>query len=133
MILSGLAFALVNLGSQYLTMTLGLSSPIVAFGQYFVALLFSLPWLFKVGLSAARTGHPVRHMLRVAFAVLGVQAWTAGLAHVPIWQAIALIMTSPFFVTLGAHLFLKERIGLHRLARHDYRLCWRHDHSGTLV
>lgn len=115
MILAGLAFALVNLATQYLTMRMGLSSPVVAFGQYFVALLISLPWLFKMGMNAARTRHPWQHGLRVLFAVLGVQAWMAGLAHVPIWQAIALIMTSPFFVTLGASLFLNETIGLHRL------------------
>ena len=116
MIIAGLAFALVNLSTQYLTMRLGVSSPMVAFGQYFVAFIFMLPWLFRVGLGAAHTRYVWRHVLRVLFAILGVQAWTAGLAHVPIWQAIALIMTSPFFVTLGAHLFLKETIGFHRLS-----------------
>ncbi|WP_319532987.1 DMT family transporter [uncultured Cohaesibacter sp.] len=116
MICAGFTFALVNLATQYLTMRLGVASPFVAFGQYFAALLFSLPWLMKVGLKAARTKAPGRHLLRVIFAVLGVQAWVAGLAYVPIWQGIALIMTSPFFVTLGAHLLLKEKIGIHRLA-----------------
>ena len=116
MILAGLSFALVNLATQYLTMRLGMASPVVAFWQYFIALLFSLPWLAKVGLRAARTQYPGRHIVRVLFAILGVQAWVAGLAYVPIWQAIALIMTSPFFVTLGAHFLLKERIGPHRLA-----------------
>ena len=116
MICAGLSFALVNLATQYLTMRLGVASPFVAFGQYFAALLFSLPWLMKVGLKAVHTKAPGRHLLRVIFAVLGVQAWVAGLAYVPIWQGIALIMTSPFFVTLGAHLLLKEKIGIHRLA-----------------
>ncbi|SNY90125.1 S-adenosylmethionine uptake transporter [Cohaesibacter sp. ES.047] len=116
MICAGLSFALVNLATQYLTMSLGVTSPVVAFGQYFAALLFSLPWLLKVGIRAARTNATGKHLLRVIFAVLGVQAWVAGLAHVPIWQGIALIMTSPFFVTLGAHLILKEKIGIHRLA-----------------
>ena len=115
MIVAGLAFALVNLSTQYLTMKLGVSSLIVAFGQYFIAFLFSLPWLFKIGLGAARTRQVGKHVLRVIFAVLGTQAWTAGLAYVPIWQAIALIMTSPFFVTLGAYLFLHEKVGPHRL------------------
>ena len=115
MILAGLSFALVNLATQFLTMRLGMASPVVAFGQYLVALLASLPWLFRVGWHAVRTQHPVQHVLRVLFAILGVQAWVAGLAHVPIWQAIALIMTSPFFVTLGAFLFLGEKIGPQRL------------------
>ena len=116
MVLAGLAFALVNLSTQYLTMKLGVSSLIVAFGQYFIAFFFSLPWLLKVGLGAARTNQVGKHVVRVVFAVLGTQAWTAGLAYVPIWQAIALIMTSPFFVTLGAYLFLHEKVGPHRLA-----------------
>ncbi|MCT4655703.1 MAG: DMT family transporter [Cohaesibacter sp.] len=115
MILAGAFFALVNVTTQYLTMRLGLSSPVVVFGQYLVALILSLPWLMKVGLGAMKTAHPGLHSLRVLFAALGVQAWVAGLAHVPIWQAIALIMTSPFFVTLGAKLFLGETIGLHRV------------------
>ncbi len=37
-----------------------------------------------------------------------MQLWGFGLAHVPIWQAIALIMLSPFFVTAGAGLLLRE-------------------------
>jgi S-adenosylmethionine uptake transporter len=116
MIIAGAFFALVNVTTQFLTMRLGLSSPLVVFGQYLVALLLSLPWLIRVGLGAMKTRHLGHHLLRVLFAVLGVQAWVAGLAHVPIWQAIALIMTSPFFVTIGAKLFLGEQIGWHRLS-----------------
>ncbi len=116
MISAGLFFALVNVITQYLTMRMGLSSPVVVFGQYLIALLISLPWLVRLGPAAMKTQHPGRHILRVLFAALGVQAWVAGLAHVPIWQAIALIMTSPFFVTLGAWIFLKEHVGIHRLA-----------------
>jgi S-adenosylmethionine uptake transporter len=37
----------------------------------------------------------------VVLAAIGVQLWVAGLAVVPIWQAVALILTSPLFVTLG--------------------------------
>ncbi|NRB02576.1 MAG: DMT family transporter, partial [Rhodobacteraceae bacterium] len=55
-----------------------------------------------------------QHILRVALAAGGVQFWVAGLAHVPIWQAIALIMLSPFFVTIGAWLILRERVSAQR-------------------
>lgn len=44
------------------------------------------------------------------------QVWVMGLAHVPIWQAIALVMTSPFFIILGARVFLGERVGPARWA-----------------
>ena len=43
-----------------------------------------------------------------------MQLWGFGLAHVPIWQAISLIMLSPFFVTIGAALLLGERVTLAR-------------------
>ncbi|UTW55247.1 DMT family transporter [Kordiimonas sp. SCSIO 12610] len=114
MVLAGICFAGVNTLTQYVTMRLGLASTTVAFWQYFAALLFGVPWLVKNGLTHLRTANLKLHLLRVALASVGVQFWIAGLASVPIWQAIALVMTSPFFVTLGASLFLGEKIGAHR-------------------
>ncbi len=46
--------------------------------------------------------------------LFGVQAWVTGLVTVPIWQAIALVMTSPFFIIIGARLFLGETVGRDR-------------------
>ncbi|MEP3277138.1 MAG: DMT family transporter [Stappiaceae bacterium] len=113
---AGAIFAVVNVITQYATMTLGTASPVAAFWQYFFALIVLLPWLISQPMSHWRTRRPGLHLLRVVLAALGVQAWVAGLAWpVPIWQAIALIMTSPFFVTLGAAFLLKEPIGVHRL------------------
>ncbi|MBB3657552.1 S-adenosylmethionine uptake transporter [Rhizobium sp. BK650] len=111
MVLGGVAFSLINVVTQWLTMTLAVPAASVAFWQYGLAFLFSLPFLRKAGLKAMRTDYPWRHVVRVVFAALGVQAWVSGLASVPIWQAIALVMTSPFFIILGARLFLGERVG----------------------
>lgn len=108
MVIAGTLFAVINLLTQYATMMLSVPSARMAFWQYFIAFLFSLPWIFREGLQALRTDNLMLHLIRVASAVIGVQLWIAGLAHVPIWQAIALIMLSPFFVTLGANLFLDE-------------------------
>lgn len=115
MILAGIAFAALNTITQHLTMNLGLSSTSDAFWQYFLALVFSVPLLARTGLRALKTSFPLMQVARVVLSVLGVQAWVYGLAHgVQIWQAIALVMTSPFFVTAGAALFLKERVGKER-------------------
>lgn len=114
MVLAGIAFALLNVVTQWLTMRLSLAPTAVAFWQYAFALVLSLPLLRKLGLGALRTSRPIYHLVRVALAALGVQAWVAGLAHVPIWQAIALVMTSPFFVIVGARLFLHEKVGAAR-------------------
>jgi drug/metabolite transporter (DMT)-like permease len=117
MVLAGVGFAVVNAVTQYVTMSGGLASTSDAFWQYFFGLVFSLPVLVRSGFSALRTRRPLAHIVRIALAVLGVQAWVAGLANgVPIWQAIALVMTSPFFVTAGAGLLLGERVGQERWA-----------------
>ena len=95
-------------------MAMGFPSASVAFWQYGIALLFSLPYVWRVGLGVMRTEHPWHHVVRVVLSACGVQAWTFGLASVPISQAIALVMTSPFFIIIGARLFLGEQVGLSR-------------------
>lgn len=114
MVLAGASFALVNTALQGATMKLGASAPTVTFWQYLIALGFYLPWAFRHRAAVMTTDQVVLHILRVALAAGGVQLWTMGLAHVPIWQAIALILLSPFFVTLGAGLVLRETVSLHR-------------------
>ncbi|OWO91634.1 EamA family transporter [Rhizobium esperanzae] len=114
MVLGGVAFSLLNVVTQWLTMKLAFPPASAAFWQYAFAFLFSLPFLRKSGLAAMRTDYPWRHVVRVVFAALGVEAWVSGL--VPIWQAIALVMTSPFFIILGARLFLGECVGPARWA-----------------
>lgn len=111
MVLAGVVYAAGNVLLQQLTMNMGFSASSVAFWQYGIAFLFSLPYLWRTGLSVMKTDYPWHHVVRVAFSALGVQAWAIGLASVPISQAIALVMTSPFFIIVGAWLFLGERVG----------------------
>ncbi len=114
MIGAGASFALVNGALQASTMQLGVPSTSAAFWQYALGLAFALPWVLRRGRTALKTQHLGWHLLRGALAVIGIQLWVAGLARVEIWQAIALVMTSPFFVILGARLFLGEKVGLVR-------------------
>ncbi|MBK4217103.1 DMT family transporter [Paracoccus caeni] len=109
MVAAGAMFACVNTMLQFTTMKLGVAAPTATFWQYGIALIALLPWQ-GVGLSAFKTSHLPAHILRVAFGVGGVQLWGFGLANVPIWQAISLIMLSPFFVTIGAALLLGEKV-----------------------
>lgn len=113
---AGLVFALINVGTQWLTAKLGVPATLVAFWQYGLAALAFLPWLVRRGPRVLKTRHFGRHVLRVALATIGVQFFVAALAHVPIYQVIAIDMTSPFLVVLGATLFLGERSGWSRLA-----------------
>ncbi|MGF1869459.1 DMT family transporter [Photobacterium indicum] len=116
MLTAGLAFALVNSLAQYLSVKLHLPSTTVGFIQYFIALIAMLPWLNNLGLRhALRTEHFGQHCFRVFLSVIGIQLWLWALAYpVPIWQGIALLMTSPLFATIGSGLFLKEKVGTAR-------------------
>jgi drug/metabolite transporter (DMT)-like permease len=115
MVLAGVAFAVANAITQTITFGLGFKPQSDTFWQYLIALLFSLPFLWQHGASALQTRHPGVHILRVIVSALGVQAFVMSLANgVPIWQVIALVMTSPFFVILGARFVLGERVGPER-------------------
>lgn len=111
MVGAGASFALINGALQASTMQLGVASTTAAFWQYAFGLLAALPWVLRGGVSALKTDQLGWHLVRAGLAVVGIQMWVASLAQVQIWQAIALVMTSPFFVIIGAKLFFRERVG----------------------
>ena len=111
MIGAGALFAGANTAVQSAGMRHGVPPPTTAFWQYAIAMVAMAPLILRGGW---RTAHPVLHLIRVALAAIGVQLWVAGLAVVPIWQAIALILTSPLLVTLGAVIVLAERLTVAR-------------------
>ncbi|MEL6362323.1 MAG: DMT family transporter [Pseudomonadota bacterium] len=110
MVLAGALFAVINTLVQHAVMIENASPPGVAFWQYAIALWVMLPSVIVNRSSPLHTSVPGLHILRVTLAAGGVQFWVLGLAYVPVWQAIALIMLSPFFVTLGAGLILRESV-----------------------
>lgn len=117
MVAAGLAFASANALTQIATFRLGFKPQSDTFWQYALALAFSLPYVWRHGLEGFRTRFAALHVARVVVSALGVQAFVMALSHgVPIWQVIALVMTSPFFVMLGAWAFLGESVGPHRWA-----------------
>lgn len=117
MVLAGIAFAAANAITWTVTYKLGFKAQSDAFWQYAIATAFSLPFIWKQGLAAMKTRHPVLHGLRIALSVLGVQAFTQAFASgMAPWHVVALVMTSPFFVMIGAAMFLGERVTPNRWA-----------------
>ena len=111
MVLAGVCFAFANAMTFVITAQLGFLPQSDTFWQYATALLFSLPFVLRHGLAGLRTDKPVVHIIRVVLSALGVQAFVTSLAAgTPIWQVIALVMTAPLFVLLGAKLFLGETV-----------------------
>ncbi len=111
MVLAGICFAVANAITFIITNQLKFLPQSDTFWQYGVALAFSLPFVLRHGLSGLRTKHPVLHIIRVILSALGVQAFVISLSQgTPIWQVIALVMTAPLFVLLGAAVILKETV-----------------------
>lgn len=113
---AGLAFSVVNALAQYVGFVLGYPATGVGLVQYAVAFLVLLPWFLRAPRGCFYTQRPFWHVIRVLFAIAGIQLWLKALAWpVPIWQGIALLTTSPLFATIGAGLFLRERISTIRI------------------
>lgn len=111
MVLAGVSFALANAVTWTVTYKMGFKPQSDAFWQYLIASLFSLPFMWKHGLKGMQTRHPFLHIARVLMSVLGVQAFTQAFATgMAPWHVIALVMTSPFFVMIGAAALLGEKV-----------------------
>ena len=116
MVFAGMCFALNNAGITYLTKHFNLHNTVIGFYQYFIAFVFMVPWILSTGLKKSlKTDRIGMHVVRVLLSVIGIQLWIWGLSRgIPISQAIALLMTSPIFVTIGSSVFLGEHVSLSR-------------------
>jgi len=95
----------------------GMSSTGMAFWQYVIAAILSLPLILRIGVSNLRTSHPLAHEIRAFVSALGVHVFVYGFATgVPIWQMVTLLATGPLFIILGTTLFLGERASVARIA-----------------
>ncbi len=111
MVLSGITFAVINAITFVITAQLGLKPQSDTFWQYAIALVISVPFLLAQSKQRLKTKHPIAHVVRVAVSALGLLAFTTAIARgVPVWQVVALTMTAPFFVLIGATMFLHETV-----------------------
>lgn len=121
MLVAALAFAGSNLLQSVLPTPVeyggyGMSSTGMAFWQYVIAAVLSLPLVFRIGLDKLRTRHPLAHEIRAFVSALGVHVFVYGFASgVPIWQMVTLLATGPLFIILGSTLFLGERASTARI------------------
>lgn len=115
-ITAGFLFACVNTLIPKLTSVSAIDVSVIALVQYLVAFVFLMPSMANMGFfQSLKTKHFGMHCFRVFLSAIGIQCWTMALAYpIPIWQGIALLMTSPLFVTIGSGLFLKEKVDAKR-------------------
>ena len=113
MLATGLCFVAVNVIVKHVGGTL--PAPEAAFLRFVAGLVLLAPVLVRLG----RAGIPRRVALlfglRGLFHTAAVMAWFFAMARIPLAEATAMSYMSPVYVTLGAALFLGERLAARRL------------------
>ncbi|MEN9629344.1 MAG: hypothetical protein RJA10_2571 [Pseudomonadota bacterium] len=109
---AGLLFQCLNVTIKSLTHEL--PPLLVAWGRWITGILVIAPFVLRAGLAGARTQDLKLHGFRAVFHTAGYALWYSGVALIPLATTAALSFTGPIFVTLGARLFLGERVNWQR-------------------
>jgi drug/metabolite transporter (DMT)-like permease len=86
----------------------------IAFFRSVFGLLTLLPLVFRYGYGAFVSAQPRMQLLRGAVSGTSLMCWFYGLSIVPLAEATALSFTNAIFASLGAVIFLRERMGIRR-------------------
>jgi drug/metabolite transporter (DMT)-like permease len=114
--LSGLLFTVLNALMRKLVIGPDHLHPIVVgFWRYGFGALAVTPVLLRLGRSAFRVSRPVNHVVRSLIHATGFAVWFVALPLIPIAETTALGFTTPLFITIGAALFLGEKVGIRRI------------------
>ncbi len=114
MLLSGLCFVAVTALVKYLGPRI--PAPEAAFLRYLLGLVFVIPMLRSA--LAARISRR-QHLLFAArgiFHAFGVMLWFFAMTRIPLAEVTAMNYLSPVYVTIGAALFLGEKLAARRIA-----------------
>jgi drug/metabolite transporter (DMT)-like permease len=115
MVVSVLCFSAMSLLVKQAS-NAGLAPFQIVFFRVLFGFLAILPFALIAGPSVLRTKRHVRHMLRSAVGVSAMTLLFVAFSQLNMTETVALNFTVPFFVTLGAVLFLGETIRLRRIA-----------------
>lgn len=103
---SAIAYAVMIFYGRYLAPDIPVFE--IAFLRNAFAIVFMLPWLRKVGLSAMRTRRVGRHLIRGAISSTNVTCLFFAVSYLPIADVSAINFVQPIIATAIACLFLGE-------------------------
>lgn len=113
MLLTGVLFVGVTVTVRYLGTNM---NPVqAAFIRYCFGILMILPLLSRAGVFSLNPGRLGFHALRGLMHGGGVMLWFLAMSRIPIAEVTALGFTTPIFATLGAAVFLSERLKSYRV------------------
>ena len=112
MLLAGLCSSLLHIGVRYVAAELPATQ--IVFVRSTITILFALPVVLKSADVAWRTSRPGLQIFRGLVGVCSMTMWYYALGRMPLADAGALSFTTGLFVTLGAVLLFKEKVGVRR-------------------
>lgn len=113
MALSGVLFVAVTGIVRYLGSDM---NPVqAAFIRYAMGVVIMAPLLLRVKWSRFVARRPGLHLARGVVHGAGVMLWFYAMARIPIAEVTALGFTAPIFTTIGAALFLGEKVRARRI------------------
>jgi drug/metabolite transporter (DMT)-like permease len=86
----------------------------IAFFRAFFGLILMAPWFLRLGVASVRSRRVGMHVCRALFMLGAAMTWFTAISLMPIAEVTALTFTTPLFASLGAALFLAEKVGLRR-------------------
>ncbi len=86
----------------------------IAFFRALFGLILMVPWFLRLGVASVRSRRVGMHVCRALFMLGAAMAWFTAISLMPIAEVTALTFTTPLFASLGAALFLAEKVGLRR-------------------
>ena len=114
-VVAGLVFSVMDATGKELTTLIPVVQ--VVWGRYFVQTVLVTSYLgATAGTGFLRARRPVLQIVRGAALLSTTLMMYVALAKVPLADCTAVMFFSPILVTVFSVIFLKERIGLHRIA-----------------
>ena len=106
--LSGLLFSFLNAGLRYVS--LDLPPMVTSFFRFLFGLVFIAPIVWRMGMGVFRTGSIGMQFVRNAVHASAFAIWYSALPLIPLAEMTAIMFTGPLFVTIGAAMFLGEKV-----------------------
>ena len=109
---STLSFAVMALTIRFATHTIPTTE--IAFFRNLFGLIALLPLILRWGDPLPRTRHLGRYLARTTIGLGAMLCGFWAVGHLPLAQAISLSYATPLFVTIGAAMWLGERVRIRR-------------------
>lgn len=114
MLVTGLCFVAVTAIVKYLGPRIPPEEQ--AFLRYFLGLVFLIPMLPALLNTRLNSKLVLQFGLRGALHAVGVMLWFYAMTRIPLAEVTAINYLAPVYVTLGAALFLGEKLAMRRIA-----------------